>query len=97
MRFLRFLGRSLKTILIEIPSFLFRVVLGLARELLAIARVAVVFVPMALLLLFVFMFFQESLSLEQADTLGFLIGIFVLGNISGILFHRRVERFWQKK
>jgi len=69
---------------------------SLAQELLPLARELLVFVPMLVLALMVFMFFQVNLSMAQADVMGLVIVTFVCGWATGMILRGRDDAFWKK-
>lgn len=91
MRLLRFLGGLLLALL----RFLRGLIVGIITELLQMIRALIVFVPMLIVGLMMFMFFQESLSMEQADIFGQIIIAFLMGALTGFILRGRVNRFWR--
>lgn len=91
MRLIRFLGGLLFSLLKQLKA----VGIGLAKELFQIVRGLIVFVPMVIVGLMMFMFFQERLSMEQADIFGQIILAFCMGALTGFILRKRVEKFWE--
>jgi hypothetical protein len=92
MSIVRFLGRVISAIV----GFLISLVVGIAKELFQIAKGLVILVPLLIFDLMLFMFFQESLSMEQADVVGIALVSLIIGWVFGMMTSPRVVRFWKK-
>lgn len=92
MRFLRFVGRVLWGIL----TFFVGILKALAHEILPLAQFLLVFLPMSIFLLMLFMFFQVSIDMEQVDFFTSNLGSFSLGVATCYVVNRAVVKFWKK-
>ncbi len=92
MKVLKFLGGLVTAIF----SILLSIVRAIAQELFQLARGLLVFVPMLGLGLMVFMFFQTSLTMEQADVMGQILLAFICGWATGMIVRGKADAFWKK-
>lgn len=77
-------------------KILWQLSVDIVQELINLTVGLLIFLPMLVVWLLVFMFFQQTMTLEQGDTLMLVAAGMFAGWLTGMLSKSKVESFWKK-